>query len=134
MNYYYYYLLTAWFVHNYLIFTACGKSGILSCSICCKEFYHLDSLKKHMANLHGYLKGPVTCTTCGRTMKNKNSLYAHIYNYHKRWADGIFTFNSACKSIKWNWWIVFAVRKIKILNNLQDSNCYCFYLFMYLVY
>ena len=82
-------LLQTSFVHYYLIFSV---RGLLSCSKCHKEFYHLDSLKKHIANLHGNLKGPFSCTTCGRTMKNKNSLYAHIYNYHKRWAVRIFVF------------------------------------------
>lgn len=64
-----------------------GKSALLCCTVCHKEFYHLDSLKKHVANLHGEARGPFVCSRCGRTMKNKNSLYAHMYNYHKRWAS-----------------------------------------------
>lgn len=70
-----------------LVITVGGKSALLCCTVCHKEFYHLDSLKKHVSNLHGEARGPFVCSMCGRTMKNKNSLYAHIYNYHKRWAS-----------------------------------------------
>ncbi|XP_021914811.1 broad-complex core protein isoforms 1/2/3/4/5-like isoform X4 [Zootermopsis nevadensis] len=75
-----------------------GKSALLYCTVCHKEFYHLDSLKKHVSNLHGEARGPFICSTCGRTMKNKNSLYSHVYNYHKRPRQILKLTSSRCEN------------------------------------
>ncbi|KAK7793679.1 hypothetical protein R5R35_013158 [Gryllus longicercus] len=53
-----------------------------TCPHCEKPFQFPDSLKKHIANIHGENQGPFVCHLCHRIMKNKNSMNTHLYNYH----------------------------------------------------
>lgn len=59
------------------------KQNLFSCKFCDKTFAWRNSLRSHVSNIHGELRGPFPCCFCGKLCKNRKSLMTHINNFHR---------------------------------------------------
>lgn len=64
------------------------------CNICGK-IIRTDNLSRHIQN---HSENPVSCSLCGKTLKNRNSLRVHLVTLHN---DASFTCDSCGKSFKY---------------------------------
>ena len=57
--------------------------GRWMCSLCDKITSHAGNMKQHFITHHYRDESDTSCSYCGRTFKNKNSLASHVSQSHK---------------------------------------------------
>eukprot|EP00096_Caligus_rogercresseyi_P002604 TRINITY_DN147_c0_g1_i1.p2 TRINITY_DN147_c0_g1~~TRINITY_DN147_c0_g1_i1.p2 ORF type:complete len:107 (+),score=13.19 TRINITY_DN147_c0_g1_i1:469-789(+) len=68
------------FIDKYVRRLRNGSGGI--CLVCCKKFSQISSAFRHFSLIHTKSSQEVSCSVCGKTIKNKVSLDQHMRTIH----------------------------------------------------